>query len=203
MREKTADEGRQDKGMNNQLKQELKWLRQRVTELEQAKNEWGRLEETLQKSEKKYRDLVESLPDVIYLVDEHGIVTYVNPAIETTLGYTPAEVIGHHFTEFVYQEDIPLIKEGFQHVLSGHVMANEYRFLTKLGEIRWMRTASRPTFERNHVIGTHGALTDITEEKSAEASLRESESRYRNIFESTTDALLIFNLDGVIVAANP
>ncbi|MCK4394691.1 PAS domain-containing protein, partial [Candidatus Bipolaricaulota bacterium] len=138
-----------------------------------------------------------------YLVDEYGIVAYVNLAIETTLGYTPAEVIGHHFTEFVYQEDIPLIKEGFQHVLSGHFIANEYRFLTKLGEIRWMRTASRPTFKGNHVVGAQGMLMDINEQKLAEASLRESESRYRSIFESTTDALLIFNLDGVIVAANP
>jgi len=46
-------------------------------------------------------------------------------------------------------------------------------------------------------------LLDINEQRLAEASLRESESRYRSIFESTTDALLIFNLDGVIVAANP
>ncbi|MCK4392560.1 PAS domain S-box protein, partial [Candidatus Bipolaricaulota bacterium] len=196
MRKKTTDEGRQEKGMNNQLEQELNWLRQRVTELEQAK-------EAPQKNEKKYHDLVESLPDVIYLVDEHGIVTYINPAIETTLGYTPAEVIGHHFTEFVYQEDLPLIKEGFQQILSGHVITNEYRCLTKLGEIRWMRTASRPTFKGNHVVGAQGMLMNITEQKLAEASLRESERRYRSIFESTTDALLIFNLDGVIVAANP
>ncbi len=196
MRKKTTDEGRQEKGMNNQLEQELNWLRQRVTELEQAK-------EAPQKNEKKYHDLVESLPDVIYLVDEHGIVTYINPAIETTLGYTPAEVIGHHFTEFVYQEDLPLIKEGFQQILSGHVITNEYRCLTKLGEIRWMRTASRPTFKRNRVVGAQGMLMNITEQKLAAASLRESERRYRSIFESTTDALLIFNLDGVIVAANP
>lgn len=182
--------------MNSQLEDELNWLRQRVKELEQAK-------EAPQKNEKKYHDLVESLPDVTYLVDEHGIVTYVNPAIETTLGYTPAEVIGHHLTEFVYQEDIPLIKEGFQQILSGHSIANEYRFLTKLAEIRWMRTASRPAFERNYVVGAQGMLMDINEQRLAEASLRESESRYRSIFESTIDALLIFNLDGVIVAANP
>jgi len=126
------------------------------------------IEEALRESEEKYRDLVENINDIIYAVDEHGVMTYVSPVIESFIGYSPPEVIGRSFIEFIYPEDLQRIRKSFQRLLSGHGEANEYRVLTKSGEIRWMRTSSQPVFIGDRVIGVQGVLADITERKRAE-----------------------------------
>jgi PAS domain S-box-containing protein len=132
-----------------------------------------RVEEALRESEEKYRDLVENISDVIYAVDKNGVLTYVSPVIESFIGYSPSEVIGRSFIEFIHQEDLHRIRKGFQRILSGRIEANEYRVWTKSGEIRWMRTSSRPIFVGDRVIGVQGVLADITERKRAEEALRQ------------------------------
>ncbi len=132
-----------------------------------------RVEEALRESEEKYRDLVENINDVIYAVDKNGVVTYVSPVIESFIGYSPQEVIGRSFAEFIYQEDLQRIRKSFRRVLSGQIEENEYRVLTKSGETRWMRTSSQPIFIGDRVIGVQGVLADITEGKRAEEALRQ------------------------------
>jgi len=120
----------------DRLQQELTRLQQRVAELEQA-------EEALQKSEKQYRDLVENLREVIYAANETGLITYISPGIETLLGYPTSEVIGHHFEEFVHQDDLARLKENFETVLSGQTAVNDYRVLTPAKSVGDARPANR------------------------------------------------------------
>jgi len=127
-----------------------------------------RVEAALQQSEKKYRDLVENLSDAIYTVDEKGVITYVSPVAESLSGYSPSELIGRSFTEFVYGEDLPYTLERFQRGFSGYTEPHEHRVLTKSGDIRWVRHSSRPVFMGDRIIGFHGVLADITERKLAE-----------------------------------
>jgi PAS domain S-box-containing protein len=125
-------------------------------------------EEALLKSEKKYRELVEEINDVIFSVDKRGVFTYMSPVIESLSGYRPSEIIGRNFTEFVSQEDSPRIEKQFQKVISGIIEPSEYRILTKSGELRWVRSSSRPILKEKQVIGLQGVLVDITERKRAE-----------------------------------
>jgi PAS domain S-box-containing protein len=136
-----------------------------ITERKQA-------EEELRESEQKYRDLVENISDAIYTVDKDGILTYVSPAMEPFVEYDSSELIGRHFSEFIYQEDLPRLREAFRSILSGHITTNEYRAVTKSGQVRWMRTSSRPIFVEERVVGVQGVLTDITERMQAEEALR-------------------------------
>jgi PAS domain S-box-containing protein len=80
----------------------------------------------------------------------------------------------------------------------------EHRVRHHNGHYRWMlvRAAARrdATGRALRIAGWH---TDVTEDKRAEKLLHEMEARYRGIFESTGDALIITDLDGVVVAANP
>ena len=144
---------------------------------ERAMREWQltverrRAEEALRESEERYRDLVENITDVIYAVDSDGIMTYVNPAIEPFLGYSPSETIGHHFGEFIYQQDLPRLQQSFQRLLAGHPTTGEYRVVTKSGEVRWMHTSSRPVVRDGHVIGVQGVIVNITERKQAEQAV--------------------------------
>ena len=155
-------------------------------------------EEALQASEEKYRDLVENLNDVIYAVNTEGVVTYVSPSIEMLIGYSPSEVIGHHFREFFYQKDLPYLAKNFQNILSGHNAANEYRVLTKSRDMRWMRTSSRPVFTGTRVTGVQGVLSDVTDRKNAEEKIRTLSSAV----EQSTDGIAIGSLESLLTYVN-
>jgi len=146
-----------------------------------------RIEEALRESEEKYRYLVEEINDVIYALDNKGVVTYISPAIVNFMGYSPSEIIGRPFTEFIYEEDLPRMKKRFNEVLSGDLGPSAYRVLNKSGEIRWILASSKPAVMKNKVIGLQGVLTDITERKCAEKRLRESEAKYRELADSIAD----------------
>ncbi len=158
-------------------------------------------ETALRESEKKYRDLVENINDVIYAINKDGVMTYVSPVIESITGYSPSEIIGCHSTLFIHKEDVQRMSKAFQKILSGNLEPGEYRILTKSGEIRWIRTDSKPIYAENQVIGVQGVLTDVTESKKAEEALRESEDKFRTLAEQLPNMIFI-NKKGKIVYTN-
>lgn len=131
------------------------------------------VEESLVRAKETYRELVESISDIIYTTDGRGLFTYVSPVIETLGGYTPAEVVGRSFSEFVYPEDLPVAVESFRRTLAGQSEPVEFRVLSRGGEPRWIRKSSQPVFEGGSFTGTRGLIHDITERKLAEERLRE------------------------------
>jgi PAS domain S-box-containing protein len=179
-------------------------LAQDITERKQA-------QEALQESEERYRDLVENLNDVIYALDGDARITYISPAVEPFMGYRPTEVMGHHFTEFIYPEDLDRIQASFREILSGRLVEpDEYRIVTKAGGIRWMRTSSRPVVVENRFSGVQGVLVDITERVLAEQALQDAKEvaeaarreeverrleadQRRRIAESLADVLAVLN----------
>ena len=132
-------------------------------------------ERALRENEEKYRDLVENINDVIYVVNTEGIITYVSPVIEAQLGYRPSEVISKSFSKFVYHEDLPFVMERFQKILSGEMAPSQYRLVKKSGEILWIRSSSRLVFERDNIIGFRGSFVDITHSKHMEEQLRQAQ----------------------------
>src|SRR5262245_14447760 len=89
--------------------------------LQREVDERQRTEAALRDSEERYRHLVENINDVIYATDAQGVLTYVSPAIEAQSGYTPAELIGHRFADYVYWEDRQRILQQFEQRLAGHL----------------------------------------------------------------------------------
>ena len=186
-----------------------KWLNEDVDILKSTAQiisnafESKQAEEALRESEKKYRDLVENISDVIYSIDTDGVVTYISPAIESILDYSPSEIIGKSFIEFVYKEDLTRMRKRFEETLSGHIKPSEYRVLSKSGEIHWILASSKQVFIENHVIGIQGVVTDITERKQAEVSLQKSEEQYRLLADNVIDVISRHSLDGTILYVSP
>jgi len=143
-----------------------------AAEIRAKMDELTELNQSLQASEQKYRELVETLNDVIYTLDENGVITYMSPAIETIAGYGASEVVGQNFSKFIYEEDLPYLTEQFQHVLEGDLHPDEFRTLTKSGEIRWVRSHSHPFYAEGNVIGIRGMLTDITKRRRLETAIK-------------------------------
>ncbi|MDH5769092.1 MAG: PAS domain S-box protein, partial [Nitrospirota bacterium] len=186
-----------------QLINELVELRQRIIELKKQETEHKRVEEALQESEEKYRELVENLNDVIYSLDDKGVITYISPNIEPISGYKQSEIIGNHFVDFIYHEDKQRIINQFQKVILGHIEPSEYRFIFKSGRIYWIRASSRPVYKEGRATGLRGVLIDITERKRIEEALKESESRFRSLFDLSPQAIALTEVEtGKIVDVN-
>jgi phosphoserine phosphatase RsbU/P len=126
------------------------------------------IEKELRESEERYRDLVENINDVLYQFDEKGVFQYVSPPVTSLLGYTPLDLVGRNYQEFVHPEDLPDVQNKFQKILLGRLEPSEYRILKKTGEIGWVRSSSRPIVRDGKTIGLRGILNDITKRKKAE-----------------------------------
>ena len=138
-----------------------------------------RAEEQLRESEEKYRHLVENIHDVLFAISDDGVITYVSPAVESLSGYLPAQIMGRHFREFIYPEDLPRAKDAFEQIASGVFEPSEYRVLTASGGIRWVRSSSKGLMADGRFVGLQGLLTDITFRKEAEAEKERLEAQLR------------------------
>ena len=138
-----------------------------------------RSEKALRQSEKKYRDLVEQIPVVVYEanIDEVMSTFYMSPLIETLLGYPYADWLND--TAFWYKQVHPDDREKVVTTTLGEVRSHgrisqsEYRMVTKDGSVVWIRDEARLVCdEEGKPVYLKGAMLDITESKEAEARLR-------------------------------
>ncbi len=125
----------------------------------------------LSRSEERYRNLIENLNEVVYILDDRARVSYVSPNIGALASYDASEVIGRPFTDFVHPDDLEGRIEQFQKIISGINEPSEYRMVTKEGREVWVRTNARPVTREGRVVGIQGILTDITSLKQAEEAL--------------------------------
>lgn len=170
-------------------------LRLEIAERRQA-------EEALRESEEKYRELVESIRDLVYTLDPQMRLVYVSPSAEPVLGYHPSELLGRRVQEFIHPEDMPRFAESFKGLSAGISQEHEYRIVAKSGELRCMRTSSRPVVEGSRLVAIHGVLADITERRHAEERLRQSEERWRSLVENAPDFIVTLDRDGRIQFLN-
>ncbi len=174
-------------------------LAEKNAQLNRAVAERTEVEQALREAEEAGLDLLENLRDVVYTANENGILTYVSPAVESFLGYTPSEVEGRYIREFIDAQDLERFGENLARVLSGHYTAGEYRVLTKSGEVRWMRASSQPAYARPlgahdaPTIGVQGVLADVTESKRAEEQIQVQNQFLTSVLESLTHPFYVLN----------
>jgi PAS domain S-box-containing protein len=131
--------------------------------------------EALRKSEEKYRELVENINDVLYIIDREGLITYISPVIESVLGYRADELIGKRFFDYICRQDQARLKSDFARAIDVISSPREYRFLDKTGETKWCRVSSRPISEGREKIGIQGVLVDISHSKHLEEQLQRAQ----------------------------
>jgi len=156
-------------------------VRMRTEMLEREITEHKKAREALQKSEDKYRLLVENISDVIYSVNLEGRFTYISPVIEQIAGYRPEEVIGKHFSFFVEQNDQPRMIEDVLRLFSGEQMPpREFRAIDSGGNVRHVRTSGRLIYEDGKVAGISGIMIDVTERHRIEDERRRLEMQLQH-----------------------
>lgn len=131
----------------------------------------ARAMESLHASEMRYRRLVENIDAVIFTLDSAGDITYVSPVSESMTGYSPEELIGRNYREFMPfpEKQEPTVRD----LLRGYSRQAEFALTRKSGEMLWVRASSRPVREGERVTGFHGVLTDVSQRKAAEERLEQ------------------------------
>ena len=163
-------------------------------------------EEELKKSEEKYRSLVENIREVVFQTDAEGHYTFLNSAWEEITGFSLGESIGKSYLEFIHPEDLQRNLEDFEQMgeHEGDYTEYEARFQTKDGGSRDIQIKFREHFdEERNLTSTSGTLEDVTERNKIERELRESERRFRQLFEQSVDAIYVHDEEGRFVDCNP
>ncbi|NPV04146.1 MAG: PAS domain S-box protein [Syntrophaceae bacterium] len=150
-----------------------------VTERRQA-------EEALRASEERYREMADLLPVGIYEADFGGTFTYANAKAMQLFGYGEDEVRqGIHFLRVIAPEEREVAVMRSQGVRQGKDVINaEYTFLRKDGSRFPGLLLARPLVRDGRIVGSTGVVTDITELKQAQQTLRENEAKLQSILQA-------------------
>ncbi|MBN1532809.1 MAG: PAS domain S-box protein [Spirochaetes bacterium] len=155
-------------------------------------------DDAIRMSEEQYRSLVENIREVIFSMDESGIITYISPAVTGVIGIPPPDIMGKRFSEFVYPEDLPGLARRVEDIRKGIIMPYDYRIVDGKGEPRWVRSFSHPVYVRGTFTGITGIVTDIQEQRLTEEALRESEERFKMLYENAGVSIFIMDRSTII-----
>jgi len=133
----------------------------------------------LEQSERLHRYLVDHSPDIIYTVDEEGRFHFLNPTVAATLGYERGELVGHHYSDVVHEEDAERARFAFGERRTGERASRnvELRLKRKNSAADVQLTvalsatgvyAEEPGSRGRRFLGTYGVARDISERKRAE-----------------------------------
>lgn len=162
-------------------------------------------EKALVESEEKFRGYVENANDIIYTLTLDGVFTYASPNWTRILGHAINEVENHLVQSFVHPEDLPACLEFLDKTIkTGKNQAGiEYRVLHKNGTWRWHASNASPMRDATgKVVSFLGVARDITNRKQAEEKLKESEEKYRTLFEDSKNPIWTTSREGLILDAN-
>lgn len=166
-------------------------------------------EAALAQSEETFRAMVENSPDVIIRYDLECRRTYINPMGQLLMGKPLDEILGKTPSEYSPLPSSTEFEKLFARVVSeGKEIELESPYRTSEGEVRWGSQRIVPEFNTDGKVASVMVIgRDMTERKNAEKALSESEQRYREIFENSSDSIYLMEVteEGRFrtIAANP
>jgi PAS domain S-box-containing protein len=163
-------------------------IRGSVTDISARK----RSEEAIARSEKQYRDLVETSHDLIWSVDVQGRWTFVNrKGALAVYGYEPEEMLGRPFTEFESEEQSRKDLEVFARIKAGKpVFGYETEHFHKSGRPIVLSYNAIPLLDADgRLLGTTGTARDVTARRQAQEAIARSEKQYRDLVETSHDLI--------------
>jgi PAS domain S-box-containing protein len=170
----------------------MKGTVQDITEQENEKK-------ALQESEEKYRNIVETANEGIWLFDAEFRTAYANEKLAEMLGYSRKEMIGRYVGDFTGEENKVFFIKTLEERRQGINGMYELRLVRKDGSTLWTIVNAKSLFNKNGEFkGSLGMLTDITERKKVE----EKTQNLANIIEYSNDAIITKSLDGIITSWN-
>jgi two-component system, LuxR family, sensor kinase FixL len=160
-----------------------------------------RARDALRESERRLATLISNLPGIAYRCrnDAAWTMEFISDGCSALSGYCPQELTmnsGRAFGDLIYPEDRPHVWAEVQAALVARKPYQvQYRLVRRDGAIRWVWERGQGISNGSHDMLLEGFITDITERLDAEEALRQSEQKYRTLFETAADAILLMEDD--------
>ncbi|HEC40359.1 MAG TPA: PAS domain S-box protein, partial [bacterium] len=160
-----------------------------------------KIELRLIESEEKHRTFMETAKDFMHIIDDKGKIIYANRGF---IGYKKEELMEMHITELIAEETLPIFAPELKNLIkNGRITLTDLYCKGKDGTkiIGGLNVVAMygPDGVFN---GARGIFKDIPERKKTEQRLKESEEKYRTLFESSKDGIIFSNMDGKIMDCN-
>ena len=165
-------------------------------------------EKALEQSEEKYRTMIETSNDLIWMLDAKGNITFFNKHVEKATGYELKDLAGKSFVPLVLEEELPMLQEVMIKAIKG--ISSSYEFQLKIvdGSFLILSVNTAPMFIDGVVTGMFSFARDITQQKQDERQIKnalvkaeESEIRFRALHDATFGGIAIHD-KGVILDCN-
>jgi len=163
-------------------------------------------EEELKESERKYKFLVDSSQEAIFIINKTGKILFTNPYSLKSTGYKEDEIIGKRINNFLTKDSLKLAFTSLVNEFKGkHLIDNiDLKIKAKNGEIRTFEISNKttPIYENGKITKILVNAFDKTERKKSEETLIESENKYRTLVENSPDSIVSMDLKGNITSCN-
>ncbi len=162
-------------------------------------------EQKIKESEVKYQSIFNRIKESYFEVDLRGNCTFFNNSLVEFLGYSKDELLGLNFARFMDKENKRKVFKEFNEVYNTNKEKDNSQFevMTKNGEIIATETSIYLRYDQDgNKIGFGGMIRDITDRKKAEQKLKESEVKYRHLFETSPYFIGLVNSEGILIDCN-
>lgn len=164
----------------------------------------------LKESEARYRIISELISDFAYserVAPDGSLITeWITDAVLNITGYTIEEISTlKSALSIVHPDDQEIFDKRTQALFAGKPSVDEFRIITKRGDVRWLRDYARPVWDEheNRVIRIDGAAQDITERRVAEKEIALQKARFEQLFENIPIGIALLDEHDVITSVNP
>jgi PAS domain S-box-containing protein len=160
-------------------------------------------ESALAASERRFRSLVQNSSDLVTILAPDGTITYVSDSAERIVGYTPAELVGTSLLDYVDENDLEQVR-ALLHTNGKSTVGGPIEFALRRadGSAVWLEAVGNNLLTDATIRGIVLNARDVSERKQADRELRESEERYRDLFDNASDLVCMAAPDGALLYVN-
>jgi PAS domain S-box-containing protein len=193
---------------NEELKitnEELKAYKNQLEKLVSIRTiELQKKQEIILQSEERFRAIIQFLTDIIWIIDEKITITYESPSCSQVLGYPPGYLIGKNGLGLIHPEDMQVVSKELKDVFTkqNDHLPTEFRVKHINGQWISVEVIANNMLDHPAIRGIIVTGRDVTERRRVEKALKISETKFRNIFNNSSDAIVIISNNYDILEVN-